>query len=342
MATNVLLTLILLAALAVVSLLYQVVKQQGRILLRLDVIDSRVGIEDESATARQGGLAIGTAIDSLDDYLGKRVLLVNWNPGCGFCRDIAPMLADVQTGLRKRNVQLLLVSTGDAEANRELAGKHGLLCPILPGESGSIQLFKGLGTPAAYLLDEQHRVARPLALGAKEVTALARDCLTTERPLSESRIERNGLKAGSAAPLFRLPNLIGGTLALENYRGHTVLLVFSDPHCGPCDRLAPLLAQFERAHRGGDPAVIMVSRGDPEETLSKMRRFEIEFPVVMQNRWQLSKEYGIFATPVAFLIGADGVIQKDVVKGADEILELAREQTMSAKGAQEHARAQAV
>src|SRR5206468_1918024 len=56
---------------------------------------------------------------------------------------------------------------------------------------------------------------------------------TGNRSLSESRLNRGGLPAGTPAPAFRLPRLDGGEISLEEYRGRRVLLVFSDPHCGP-------------------------------------------------------------------------------------------------------------
>ena len=46
---------------------------------------------------------------------------------------------------------------------------------------------------------------------------------------------------------------------------------------------------------------------------------------MLQPGWRLSKEYGIFATPVAFLIDEEGVIERDVARGPTEILALARE-----------------
>ena len=64
------------------------------------------------------------------------------------------------------------------------------------------------------------------------------------RPLSESRIVRDGLKAGTPAPGFSLPDIHGGTVSLNQFRGRKVLLVFSDPQCGPCDVLATKLARF--------------------------------------------------------------------------------------------------
>src|SRR6266571_6935614 len=68
------------------------------------------------------------------------------------------------------------------------------------------------------------------------------------RSLARSKLKRDGLKAGTSAPSFRLPRLDGGELSLEELRGKRVLLVFSDLHCGPCQVLAPHLGKFHREH----------------------------------------------------------------------------------------------
>src|SRR5437016_12121734 len=113
-------------------------------------------------------------------------------------------------------------------------------------------------------------------------------------------------------------------VSLEEYRGRQVLLVFSDPHCRPCDELAPHLVRLHRNHSNNGLALILVGRGDPGENRRKAEQHGFQFPIVLQEKWKLSKEYGIFATPVAFLIREDGVIAKDVAVGTDAILTLAR------------------
>jgi peroxiredoxin len=336
--------LIALEALTLISIwimLYQLMKQQGRILLRLDKL-----AEQNGETGPSAGLPVGTAFPSfsfpdlagqtiaLEDFLGKRVLLVNWSPQCGFCGLIAPDLSKLQPDFLKENVQLLLLSQGTAESDGKLAQEHGLVCPILLMKGAQApEPFQSLGTPAAYLLDEQGKVSKAVAVGAEQVPSLARESvgqstknrkrLRGEQALGESRIERNGLKPGTPAPSFQLPDLHGSTVSLEEYRGRRVLLVFSDPHCGPCDELAPQLARLHREHRDNNLAIIMVGRGDAEENQNKAERHGVEFPVVLQEQWKLSKEYGIFATPVAFLIGEDGLIKKTVARGVEEILALA-------------------
>ena len=137
--------------------------------------------------------------------------------------------------------------------------------------------------------------------------------------LAKSRIKRDGLERGVEAPDFRLPRLGGGELSLAEFRGRPLLLVFSDPECGPCDVLAP---QLERRSRAEDVQVLMVSRGDPRANEIKRREHRLSFPIVLQRQWEISKLYAMFATPIAYLIDEQGVIAAPVAKGPDAILGL--------------------
>jgi peroxiredoxin len=334
--------LVVVVALALGGFLQQVMRQQGRLLLRLDELERRLALAAPAAAqnGQPAGLAVGDSFPpfqlpdfrgrtlGIDDLAGKRVLLVHWSPSCGFCEQIAPDLAALQDDLRKRKVELVLLSYGDVESNRRLAEEHGLECRILLLDgSAELQPFHGLGTPVAYLLDEEGRVAEPLAVGALDVPALARAAasgrkqLSNERSLAESRLEREGLEPGTPAPPFTLPDLAGSKVSLEDYRGSPLLLLFSDPSCGPCDSVARELAALSRERE--ELAIMAVSRGDLEANRRKAEEQGIEFPVVLQNGWRVSKQYGIFATPVAFLIDEKGVIATRVAKGREEILQLA-------------------
>jgi len=157
--------------------------------------------------------------------------------------------------------------------------------------------------------------------------------VTGERPASGSRLERHGLRAGTPAPRVDLTDLNGGRVALESFRGRNVLLVFSDPNCPPCDALAPHLTRLERSHRGNGLSLVMVSRGDVEANRRKAVEHGFRFPVLLQRRWEVSKEFGIFATPVGFLIGPDGVIARDVGIGMDEIMALVADPAPIGEGA---------
>src|ERR1700694_804792 len=122
-AVIILLGLILISSIGLWFVLYQVIKQQGRMLLRFDEIAQHI---TGTAVPEPQGLSVGTQFDSfalpdltgqtvtLEQFRGKRVLLVNWSPQCGFCDLIAPDLAQLQTDFQKHNVELVLVSSADA------------------------------------------------------------------------------------------------------------------------------------------------------------------------------------------------------------------------------------
>jgi peroxiredoxin len=145
------------------------------------------------------------------------------------------------------------------------------------------------------------------------------------KPLSESHIERNGIKPGTAAPQFTLQDTHGRSISLEQYRGRRLVLVFTDPHCGPCDEIAPdLVRAYER--RAVATEIVAVGRGDFDENRRKAGEHGFKFPLVVQDRWKLSRKYGIFATPVAFLIGDDGRTMREAAIGVFQIRQLLREE----------------
>ncbi len=46
------------------------------------------------------------------------------------------------------------------------------------------------------------------------------------------------------------------------------------------------------------------------------------FPGVLQQRWEISRLYAMFATPMAYLIDESGIITHDVAVGVEPILNL--------------------
>jgi peroxiredoxin len=330
-----------LGMLAALGILYHVVRAQGRLLIRLEALESSRQ-NFELPRAEPEGLAVGEAISgfSLPDFTGrpirldeiraKQILLVNWSPACGFCERIAPDLGRLGEALHKHDTELVLVAHRDVESNRRVADEHGVAQNVvLQDGSPPIAAFAGLGTPVAYLLDQDRRVARPLAVGSDAVLALAQDVaasdarIGSERSVNESRLERNGLKSGTPAPEFELPTLDGRSVALGDYGGAQLLLLFSDPHCGPCNALLPELARLHRDH-GDELPMLMITRGEVAENRAHIAEHGIDFTIALQPGWRISKQYGIFETPVAFLIDEEGRLLTGVARGRDEILAVVR------------------
>ena len=108
------------------------------------------------------------------DLRGRQVLLVNWSPRCGFCTRIAPDLAALQPDLRERGVDLVFITLGDEEENAPMLEENGLYPRLLLGDLGETEVFAGVGTPAAYLVDAEGHAASELTIGADKVPDLAR------------------------------------------------------------------------------------------------------------------------------------------------------------------------
>jgi methylamine dehydrogenase accessory protein MauD len=337
-------------------LIYQLARQNGRILLRLDRLEGQaaaLSLASRSApqSATPQGLPIGSAapdfelrdldgnLRTLSEWKGKRILVIFFDPRCGFCAAMAPALAALPLD-QSNYLVTVLITTGDLDENRQLVKRHDLRGPVLLQLHAEVaQRYQARGTPTGYLIDEDGIIRSPLVVGADALLAYATSAETVEtgrtvaaaqsngqriyrgnRPLSESRIERKGLKAGTAAPPFRLPLLTGGEVALEDYRDRRVLLVFSDPNCGPCDQLLPELEQ--RWRQQPEPDILLVSRGEVEANRLKASQFGLTVPIALQRHWEISRLYGMFATPIAYLVNEEGIIIHDVAVGHDQILRL--------------------
>jgi peroxiredoxin len=329
---------------------HQLVSQSGRILLRLESIEIRLG-SGRTAPAKPPvpkGLKIGTlapdfelpdlggTLHKLSEFRGRDVLLVFFNPKCGFCTKMAADLAGLPLDTGDGRAMPLLVTTGDADENRRFMVQHGIRCfVLLQQEMVVASQFRATGTPMGYRIDSSGRISSPLLVGADALLKLAAtsglapadknvDGATShgkgDPSLTRSRLNRDGLKAGAMAPDFRLPRLEGHELSLADLRGERVLLVFSDPDCGPCMELAP---QLEKIHQQrGDLQVVMVSRRDVEANRAKASKLGLTFPIVLQRQWEISLKYALFATPIGYLIDEQGVIAKDVAIGVQPILAL--------------------
>lgn len=184
---------------------------------------------------------------------------------------------------------------------------------------GMSELSQAVGTNSDDALNDQN--LRTSSRGGKEANA-TEPASAVGLAVRGSRLKRQGLPAGTPAPNFNLSDLEGARHSLAEFRGSRLLLVFSDPACGPCNALAVPLERLYQQHRHNGIEVVMISRGSREANVAKVREHSVTFPVLLQRHWEISKEYGIFATPVAYLIDEQGVIAKEVAIGRDAILQL--------------------
>jgi len=111
----------------------------------------------------------------LAQFQGKPMLVLFWNPGCGFCQQMLPDLQQWEANTPAGAPGLLVVSTGTVEANRA----QGIRAPVLLDPNFSAARFGANGTPSAVLVDAEGRIASPVGVGAPGVWALAGPALSS-------------------------------------------------------------------------------------------------------------------------------------------------------------------
>ena len=131
-----------------------------------------------------------------------------------------------------------------------------------------------------------------------------------------------GLPVGAEAPGFSLQGLYGETLTLEalRARGKPVMLLFTDPNCGPCMSLLPEIGRWQQEHAEG-LTISLISRGTPEENRTKSAEHGLN-GVLLQRDWEISEAYQVEGTPSAVIVEPDGKVGSPVAAGPEAIRSL--------------------
>jgi methylamine dehydrogenase accessory protein MauD len=131
-----------------------------------------------------------------------------------------------------------------------------------------------------------------------------------------------GLAIGSSAPPFALPSVDSGVVTLEGLLGYgrPVMLVFSDPGCGPCTALLSEISEWQRNHEDR-LTVAVISRGSSDAHQAIIAEHGTR-QVGLQLDREVAEAYAAHATPSAVLIDPEGRIASGLAAGRDAIVEL--------------------
>jgi peroxiredoxin len=192
-STTALLTLVAgfigLAVLSVVAwFMVNLLKQHGRLLLRLDSLEAQLADRGVIAyPARSGpadGLAPGTVAPafslpeldsstaSLDDLLnpGLPLLLVFSHPGCTPCQTMLPALHAWQTA-HASALTIALISEGSDEDNRS-ASEHGIEHILIQRERETAHSYEAYATPSAVVVSRDGTIGSHVVQGEAAIRLL--------------------------------------------------------------------------------------------------------------------------------------------------------------------------
>lgn len=116
--------------------------------------------------------------------------------------------------------------------------------------------------------------------------------------------------AGQPAPDFALKSSSGENLRLSEYRGDVVMINFWATWCGPCRQEMPLLDElFTRYKRVGFSLLGVNIDENPHRAMDMIEELGVSFPVLFDDRKEVSKLYQVDAMPVTVLVDREGDVR---------------------------------
>ncbi|MEX1158170.1 MAG: redoxin domain-containing protein, partial [Thermomicrobiales bacterium] len=353
------------AVLAVLGwLVLHLLQQNGRILGRLEHLEGLLmpGAEaSQPAPGRmQAGLPVGSpapafslsglygetlTLDALRAQ-GKPVMLLFSDPGCGPCTALLPEVGRWQ---RERSAKLTVavISRGAVEANRAKVTEHGVTATLIQQDREVSEQYQAHGTPSAVIVSPDGTIGSSVAQGAEAIRRLINGLVAVRAtipvqpaPVANGRAGGNGHRAvapqaqpqrhgapqiGQDAPPIALPDLDGEMVDLSSFRGNRTLVLFWNPGCGFCQRMLGDLKAWEANSPTDAPRLLVVSTGAVEVN----RAMGLRSTVVLDQGFNVGREFGASGTPSAALVDGDGKIASQLVVGAPDVLNLAGDQQAS-------------
>jgi peroxiredoxin len=285
-------------------------RQQGRVLLRLDALDGGGG---QTLAPDPPGLPIGAPAPDFElasvrgDRVSLRQLVENGrplalafvDPGCGPCRSLLPDLAQRETRVA------VVISRGDPVAARVLASDHDLPAALLDPDGSVADAYEANGTPAAVGIGPDGLIRSGLATGPDAVRELL-DGLDDAPP-------------GEPVPDVELEDLDGRTVSLRDAAsGAPHLLVFWSPACGFCDSMLEDVRALER--RDDLPPLLLVATGDAQANRGQRLRSRTLLDPGFAGT---GDALGVGGTPSALRLDAESRIVSGLAVGVDQVLALA-------------------
>ncbi len=127
--------------------------------------------------------------------------------------------------------------------------------------------------------------------------------------LASTGLASSGL-SGQPAPDFALKSSTGENLRLSEYRGDVVMINFWATWCGPCRQEMPLLDDlYTRYQRVGFNLLGVNIDDDSGRALAMIQELGVSFPVLFDDRKEVSKMYEVGAMPVTVIVDRAGQIR---------------------------------
>ncbi len=115
---------------------------------------------------------------------------------------------------------------------------------------------------------------------------------------------------GKKAVEFTLPDVSGGEVALQSFRGKVVLLNFWATWCGPCREELPELDRVqEKFRKRGFTVVAVTVDNEVENIRGFLKKYDLKLQALWDRRKKVVDAYAVEKMPSSYLIDRSGVIR---------------------------------
>lgn len=115
---------------------------------------------------------------------------------------------------------------------------------------------------------------------------------------------------GRAAPDFALRAVVGSNVRLSEHQGEVVVLSFWGSRCEPCRAQLRALNESLGTYRSVGLAVLGISvDDDPTRALEFARGQTVEFPLLLDPKKAVGRQYEVDNLPMTLLVDRSGIVR---------------------------------
>ncbi len=117
------------------------------------------------------------------------------------------------------------------------------------------------------------------------------------------------LGIGKPAPNFKLPDLSGQQVSLNQFKGKIVLMDFWATWCGPCRKTMPIVENLQKEYADSMVLLTINLQETQDVVRDYIRSYGIHSRVLLDEEGAVAAMFGAAGIPMQILIDKEGIVR---------------------------------